>query len=150
LPIRIIFSSIIDTLANWEYDIANNRNKINRTSKSIKIAKEEGVTIEFSNIPSYLISGLFLSIFVMIVIRFIRNFISKSIVISATVTDKKESQYIRYTPAPEQITDYILIFKSGGKSLSFTTSFWNYDSVRIGDHGMLEYKGNHLIGFKQK
>jgi len=83
-----------------------------------------------------------------IAIKLIRNRVSKPVEISATVMDKRKSDYTKYTPVPEQATDYILVFKSGNKKLSFATSVWNYDSVKKGQHGILKYQGSHMISFK--
>ena len=105
----------------------------------------------FSNIlNACLIVGVSLIVILAAARKLIGNHGVKSIEIAAAVIDKRESSYTKYTPVPQQATDYVLVFKSGEKSLSFFTSIWIYDSVKKGDYGTLKYKGSHLIGFEQK
>jgi hypothetical protein len=101
-----------------------------------------------SQIVNYCVAGIVLLLVLLMAIKLIRNQFSKPVEVQATVMDKRKSTYQKYTPAPEQAEDYILVFQSGNKSLSFLTSAWNYDSVEKGDHGTLKYRGSHLIEFK--
>ena len=64
-----------------------------------------------------IVIGMFLLVFI-IAIKLIRNRVAKSVEISATVIDKRKSDYTKYTPVPEQTTDYILVFQSKNKKLS--------------------------------
>ncbi|MDF2632190.1 MAG: hypothetical protein K0Q85_786 [Caproiciproducens sp.] len=83
-----------------------------------------------------------------IAIKLIRNRVAKPVEISATVMDKRKSDYTKYIPVPELTTDYIFVFQSENKKLTFATSMWNYDSVKKGQHGVLKYQGSHMISFK--
>jgi len=100
-------------------------------------------------ISNFITIGFILLVFVT-VIKQVWNMVSKPVEATATVIDRRESSYTKYTPAPIQATDYIIVFKSGDKSLSFSTSIWNYDAVKKGQHGILKYKGNHMISFITK
>ena len=96
-----------------------------------------------------LVIGILLLVLI-IVIKLIRNRVLKPVGISATVIDKRKSSYTKYTPVPQQTADYIIVFSRGNKKLSFATSIWNYDSVKIGQQGVLRYRGNHMISFTSK
>lgn len=103
-----------------------------------------------SQIANYCLIGGFLLIGLLIVMKLIRNRIGRLMEVQATVMDKRKSTYQKYTPVPEHAEDYILVFQSGNKRLSFLTSAWNYDSVEKGDRGTLKYRGSHLIGFERE
>ena len=103
-----------------------------------------------SQIINYCVAGIGLLLVLLIAIKLIRNQFSKPIEVQATIIDKRKSTYQKYTPVPEHGEDYILVFQSGNKSLSFLTSAWNYDSVEKGDHGTLKYRGSRLIGFERE
>lgn len=103
------------------------------------------------NIINYCITGLLSLLVLLIVVRLIWSLLAKAVTVSATVTDKRKSSYTKYTPVPQPVTDYILVFTANnGKKLNFTTNPWNYEVIKKGDKGILKYRGNRFISFEPK
>ena len=80
-------------------------------------------------------------------LRYCKNCFSHESSVNAEVVDK-DSHTIRSFRFAKTTTKYIVSFRADGKVLKFFTSFWTYDAVRIGERGVLRYKGNIFIKFK--
>ncbi len=103
------------------------------------------------NIINYCITGLLLLLVLLAAGRLIWSRLAKAVTIPATVADKRQSSYTKYTPVPQPVTDYILVFTTNnGKKLNFTTNSWNYEVIKKGDKGILKYRGNRFISFEPK
>lgn len=70
--------------------------------------------------------------------------------VKAEVFDKYKSNTVSRIQGTFKREHYIVVFKTNDNKLSFNVSEFSYDSYKIKDKGILEYKGNRIISFKRK
>lgn len=104
------------------------------------------ITTIFNSISQIIISIFFAIIVIGIVYRLCKNVFSKEIIVDSVVFDKHTTS-TRHLPSGKTTTKYIVVFDCKDKTISFFTSFWVFDSVKIGEKGILTYKGNRFISF---
>jgi hypothetical protein len=69
------------------------------------------------NYINYIIIGIGSLLVLLAAGRLIWSRLAKVMTIPATVADKRQSSYTKYTPVPQPVTDYILVFTaSNGKN----------------------------------
>ena len=101
-----------------------------------------------SSSVSYLFGALFVLIWVLIAVRFIKTRSASVKTLKATVVDKYISQNASHYPGDLIPKAHTVVFLAGGKRLSFNVSAFSYESYRINDSGLLKYKGKTLIDFR--
>ena len=99
------------------------------------------------NMVSWIFMGLILVVYLLVMIRFLRNRLAPVKKVKATVIDKNRVElFSKYSGSGKQYK-YAVVFQSGGQKLSFYVSEFSYGGYRKGESGTLTYKGNRLIDF---
>lgn len=103
-----------------------------------------------------IINGIFvllgIIIFAGITIRFMRNKFGIQKRVYAVIADKHsfERKDFYKSQAPKTRKEYIVTFVAENKEISFNVSQISYNNYRVGQKGILKYKGNKLIEFRQQ
>lgn len=89
-------------------------------------------------------------IYLLVLIRFIRNRAGKEIRKKATVLDKYETMQERVSnvSAPTRTPLYVVAFDVKDKVLKFKVPGYQYGTIEKGDAGILVYKGTRFIRFE--
>ena len=84
-----------------------------------------------------------------IIIRVIKNLITKEKSIKATVIDKQsyDKQIYRKSQAPFIRKEYVITFLCGNKKKYFNVSELSFGNYKVNQKGTLKYKGNQIIDF---
>ena len=85
---------------------------------------------------------------VFIIVRIIRNGIAPVKKVKAVVLEKYTYQPVSRTQGAYNTTNYVIVFQTGKKKLSFNVSEFSYSGYRKKERGMLTYKGDKIISFK--
>lgn len=106
------------------------------------------------NFSSFLGNGVnilavtaFVAFWAVIIAKFIKNKFSSVKTVNAVVADKYKTQGVSKIYGALKRERYIVIFNIGGKKLAFAVSGFSYESYKIGEKGVLTYKGITLIDF---
>lgn len=99
------------------------------------------------NIVSYAIMAAI--IILVLRILFTRLF-TRTVTVKAKVIDKEADTYnaVSQYPTHNTTTNYVVAFYTGARTLRFCTSVFVFDSVNIGDVGVLKFKGDRIISFE--
>lgn len=68
--------------------------------------------------------------------------------VRATVIDKTKTEAFSKYQGTGRSTGYVVVFSIDGKKKAFHVSQFSYQGYRIGQSGILEYKGDRLIDFR--
>ena len=99
------------------------------------------------NLPSIILFSLFMGIALLALVRVTILRLSPKKTVFATVIDKQKTEiFSKYSGSGKQ-EKYVVIFSANGKKHSFYVSKFSYDGYRIGQKGILTYKGNKLLSF---
>lgn len=91
------------------------------------------------------------SIFVLVLIKLIKDRVAVEKTIKATIVDKNtyKEQVASKVQAAYPKQRYVVIFDCNGKKKSFYVSGFSYNGFRKGEKGELTYKGTKLISFSK-
>jgi len=101
-----------------------------------------------SDIINIILIALVLLLWFLIIKKFIQNRFSPVKTAEAEVFDKYEADSVSKHPGTFKQKNYIVVFKTSNKKLSFNVSEFSYQSYRLNDKGTLKYKGSRIIDFK--
>ena len=101
----------------------------------------------FSNVINFILIIFAILLWCVLIINFFKNKYSAVKTVSATVTDKYESQTNSKKYGAFSQEYYTVVFWAGNKKLSFNVSEFSYSNYYIGEKGTLKYKGNRIIDF---
>lgn len=79
--------------------------------------------------------------------KFIKHKFSDVKEVNAIVADKYKSQTVSEIQGTFKRERCIVVFSVGGKRLAFNVSEFSFCQYKIGQKGVLKYKGNTLIDF---
>lgn len=81
--------------------------------------------------------------------KLIKNVFGKMQTAGAKVLDKYTTSHeaVSNVGPARTMTDCVVVFDVGGRTMRFLTSMWIYDSIRKGEKGVLKYKGDRLVSF---
>lgn len=96
----------------------------------------------------YILIGLFLVIYLILMIRFCRSRFGKVKTVQAVVVHKQKVERKSYHTPSAQHTRYAVTFQIGEKRKSFYVSALSYQGYRKGERGTLTYRGDRLINFQ--
>ena len=103
----------------------------------------------------FIINGIFVFLGIIIcagiAIRLCRNKFGMQRQVYAVVADKQciEREVYYKFQAPKLNKEYVITFLTENKKMSFNVSQVSYKNYHIGQKGILKYKGNELIEFRQ-
>ena len=97
------------------------------------------------NITTWIFMGLLAVVYLLVLIRFLRNRFAPVKKVKATVIDKNKVEL--FSKHGGKHYKYAVVFSAGAEKLSFYVSEFSYGGYRKGESGMLTYKGNRLIDF---
>lgn len=103
--------------------------------------------MEISKIFSILAFLLFVSFWVLIIVRSVKNRRASVKTVKATVVDKYITNTVSRMQGTFKREQHIVVFLAGKKKLAFPVSEFSYNGYRIKEKGTLKYKGNQLIDF---
>ncbi len=99
------------------------------------------------NIVGIVFIGIWLLAFAAIVIKWIKNRYAPVKSVNAVVLDKQIIEsFSKYAGNGKQ-KKYVVVFLANNKKLSFYVSSFSYGRYKVGEKGMLKYKGSRLIDF---
>jgi len=101
-----------------------------------------------SVVISILSIALFLLCWVLIIKKLIWSRITPLKSVRAEVIDKYRINKFSKYPGTFKMENCVIVFSAGDKELAFAVSEFSYDNYRIGEKGMLKYKGNRIISFE--
>lgn len=97
------------------------------------------------SIVSWVFFGFIAVLYILILIRFLKNRLAPVKKVRATVIDKnKIESFSKYSG---KHIKYAVVFSADGRKLSFYVSEFSYGGYRKGESGTLTYKGGRLIDF---
>ena len=79
--------------------------------------------------------------------RFFRGRIGPTKTVRARVVDKQKNVAFSKYSGSGKSTAYIVVFEIGGKRKGFEVSEFSYGGYRIGEEGMLTYRGSRIVDF---
>ena len=100
------------------------------------------------NLPSLILSGLFMLVGILCLVRVVWKNLAPVKTVHAKVVDKGEEKVFSQTGAYGKKARYYVVFQAEGKKLSFYVSAFSYGGYRKGETGKLTYKGTRLIDFQ--
>lgn len=68
--------------------------------------------------------------------------------VKAEVIDKYKPEAVSRYQGTFKLENYVVVFKTKDKNLSFNVSEFSYNNYKIKDKGTLQYKGTKIISFK--
>lgn len=90
-----------------------------------------------------------LFLFGRIIYQVLRNKYAKIKTVKAQVVDKfKADKFAKIYGPAARTPQYYVVFQIGNKKKSFRVSEFSYGGYRVGERGMLKYKGDKLVDFK--
>ena len=101
-----------------------------------------------SDIVNVVALVFFLSVWTIIVIKFVSNKCATVKTLKAKVVDKYKPDIVTKHPGRFKQDSYIVVFETKDKKLSFNVSEFSYGNYKINEKGTLKYKGNKIISFK--
>ena len=100
---------------------------------------------------SMVITALFIGIGCFVLIRVVicalKNRYAPVRTKKAVVTDRNRIETFSKYSGKGKRERYVIVFSVDGKTLSFYVSEFSYKGYRIGQKGLLTYKGNKIISF---
>ncbi len=99
------------------------------------------------NVANWIFIGIILAIYLLIMIRLIRNRLVPVKKVKATVIDKNRVELFSKYSGTGKRYKYAVVFRVGDRKLSFYVSEFSYGGYRKGESGTLTYKGDRLIDF---
>ncbi len=100
------------------------------------------------NLSNIIIIALFFGVGALAAIRLLMKRLAPVKTVSAVVIDKHKTEtFSKYAGNGKQ-EKYAVVFSAGGKKLSFYVSKFSYGGYKVGEKGMLTYKGNRIMDFK--
>lgn len=100
------------------------------------------------NLSNIIIISLFFGVGLLAAIRLLAKRLAPVKTLPATVADKHKTEVFSKYAGNGKHIKYAVVFSAGGKKLSFYVSEFSYGGYRVGEKGMLTYKGNRIIDFK--
>lgn len=92
--------------------------------------------------------GLGLLAMVVLLRRAIQNKKAPQRTVKAQVVHKQIVESVSKYAGNGKREQYVVVFSVEDKKKSFLVSSFSYGGYRIGEKGMLTYKGNKLVGFR--
>ncbi len=90
-----------------------------------------------------------LFLFGRIIYQILRNKYAKVKTVKAQVVDKfKADQFAKIYGSAARVPQYYVVFQIDNKKKSFRVAEFSYGGYRVGERGMLKYKGDRLVDFK--
>ena len=102
-----------------------------------------------SNAIAVLFLGLWVAAIVGIFMKMVKNKHAPARTVEAVVVDKNVVEIFSVYSGNGKREKYEVVFSINGKKKTFYVSEFSYDGYGVGEKGMLTYKGDSLIGFKQ-
>lgn len=99
------------------------------------------------NIATWILTGLIAVVYLLVLIRFLRNRFAPVRKRKATVIDKNRIEFFSKHSGGGKRYKYAVVFSADGQKLSFYVSEFSYNGYRKGETGTLTYQGNRLIDF---
>lgn len=99
------------------------------------------------NIVSWILFALFGVLYLLILVRFLKNRLAPVRKVRATVVDKNRIESFSKYSGNGKRYKYAVVFSAEGKKLSFYVSEFSFGGYRKGETGTLTYKGDRLIDF---
>lgn len=99
------------------------------------------------NIVSWIFFALFGVLYLLILVRFLKNWLAPVKKVRATVVDKNRIESFSKYSGNGKRYKYAVVFSAEGKKLSFYVSEFSFGGYRKGENGTLTYKGDRLIDF---
>ena len=99
------------------------------------------------NLPSMILSGLFLAVGLLGMIRILWKKLAPVKTVTAEVVDKGLEKVLSKTGEYGSSARYYIVFAAEGKKLSFYVNQFSYNGYRKGEKGKLTYKGDRIIDF---
>ncbi len=101
--------------------------------------------------PSMIYNGVFLGIYLLLMVRIIGKVLKgrfgKPRTVTAEVIGKQTvEQFSKYAGNGKRVR-YVVVFLAEGKKKSFYVSEFSYHGYRKGERGKLTYQGDRLIEF---
>lgn len=113
------------------------------TPASVTYANRKGLSLD-----QWIFIGLFGVVICASVIKLVKNVVLPAKSVKAVVVDKHSySTAAPHSPSGTD-TSYIVVFLVNGKRKRFFVSPFTYDGYRVGEKGILKYKGSRLISFE--
>ena len=101
--------------------------------------------------PENPVSCVFIGIFAILALfcgfRLLKNVLSPIRSVEASVIHKQKVENISGYSGTGKHTKYAVTFSAGNNRFSFYVSEFSYRGYRIGEKGILKYKGDRLIEF---
>lgn len=87
-----------------------------------------------------------------ILLRLVRNHLSKTIEVPATVVDKQSytKSVLFRGQAPTEKQVYLVTFLAKGKKQAFEVSKISFDGYAVNQKGILKYQGTRLLDFEDE
>ena len=99
------------------------------------------------NPVAYVYFAIFALLGIAVGFRYLKNFLAPVMTAKATVVHKQKVDTFSKYSGTGKHTRYAVTFSMGDKKRSFYVSELSYGGYRIGETGMLKYKGDRLIDF---
>lgn len=100
------------------------------------------------DVINYIMIGIFLLCWFLIIVKLIRNKFSPVNTVKAEVFDKYKPNVASKYPEKWKAKSCVVVFKIKDKKLSFNVSEFSYGNYKINEKGTLKYKGTKIISFK--
>lgn len=105
------------------------------------------------NLPNIVIPVIFLSVggaaLIGGVARYLKNCCAPVKTVPAVVADKHKAETFSKYSSNGKREEYVVVFATEDKKLAFFVSAFSYRGYRIGQRGMLQYKGQRLLDFQE-
>lgn len=100
-----------------------------------------------SNILGILFVSLWFVVAVIYAVRLLRSKFGPVQTVKAAVVDKNKVEAFSKYAGSGRNRKYVIVFEANGKKLSFYVSEFSYGGYRVGQTGILKYRGDRLIDF---
>ena len=104
------------------------------------------------NIVSLILPALFAAVWLLVIVRVITKAIKNKYApvktVKALVMDKHVIETFSKYSGNGKREKYVVVFSADGRKKSFYVPQFSYDGYRIGETGILKYKGSKLIAFR--
>ena len=104
------------------------------------------------NLPGMIISMAFVCIgllaFAGVLVKALKNKHAPVKTVKGTVSDKQKIENISKYAGNGKREKYVVVFSVEGKKKSFYVSKFSYNGYKVGEKGVLTYKGDKLISFQ--
>jgi len=100
------------------------------------------------NIVNVIAVIIFLVCWFFIIKKLVTDKISSVKSVKAVISHKYKTNTASKYPETLRKPNYVVIFDVGNQKRSFYVSEFSYNNYKIGEKGMLKYKGNKIVDFK--